>query len=249
MIQKQLVQNSDGQNLNVLVEGPQEAGRNVLFVHGNGVDMHGDYFDDIVPRLHKAGFRTIRFDLRGCGKSEGKQEEGDYATYADDIRSVLAWARREFTGEFNIIAQSMGGSIVAKVSPDNIAKTVFTSIPVTDPELRIEGTKKRMLAAGGIWDPDGISSYITSRGVERRTGSRFWAELRKFDAIKAFTAFSQKTKLLLIRPIQDQIVPEEGIKEYETIPTLKFIRLAGNHQFSNPSDRAGLIKKVMEFLK
>ena len=248
MIQKQLVQNSDGQNLFVLVEGPEDATRNIVFVHGNGVDMHGDFFDDVVPALHAEGFRTIRFDLRGCGKSEGTQEEGNYAVFADDVRCVLAWAREQFAGEWNIIAQSMGCQVVAKVCPEGIVRTVFTSIPSSDNEVRIQETKKRILAQGGVWDENGITWYVKKDGSQSRRGPTFWKEVRAFNAIEATERFSHKTKLLIVRPEQDDIVPDIGVKEYAAIPTLEFIRLPGNHSFKNPSDRAELIKKVVAFL-
>lgn len=249
MTQKLFIKNSDGQDINVFVEGPTEATRNVLMVHGNGVDMHGDYYDDLVPKLNRHGFRGIRLDFRGMGKSEGLIEDGTYSKYVDDIACVLTWARKEFGGEFNIVAHSMGCSVVALLCPDDIARTVMTGIPSSDTEFRIAHTKERTLKRpGGVWDEQGISIAINRDGAVRRTGPGFWKELRQFDAIKATTAFAAKTKLLIIRPEQDDVVPDVGIKEYAAISGLEFITLPGDHRFSKPDDRKGLMAKIIEFL-
>lgn len=251
MTEKRFIQNSAGQDLYTLIEGPQDAKANVVFVHGNGVDMHGDYFDDIVPVLNRAGYRTVRFDLRGNGKSNGTQEEGNYATYADDIASVLAWLRTsEYREPINLIAHSLGCSVVARLSPEGIVKTVFSGIPNPDTEVRINLQKERMLSyPGGTFDERGVSISINRDGLVRKVGPEYWSEIRKFDAIKSTTEFSKKTKLLLIRPKDDDVVPDIGIDQYASIPGIAFMTLPGNHRFDDPSDRANLIKHVIDFFE
>src|SRR6266850_1198421 len=59
-------------NVVVLGEGPE-----VLLVHGFP-DDHTIWRNQI-PALVKAGYRVIALDTRGCGESEIKPDESDYA--------------------------------------------------------------------------------------------------------------------------------------------------------------------------
>ncbi|MDO8610308.1 MAG: alpha/beta fold hydrolase [bacterium] len=247
MIQKQFVKNSDEIDLYVQVEGSEDALKNVIFVHGNGVDMHGDYFDAIVPVLIEHGYRTIRFDLRGCGQSKGKQEDGNFATYARDVLDIVEWTKKEFIGDCYLIAHSMGCSVTAKAQPNGIIKAVLTGIPNSDSEFRVNNFKERILSKGGTFNENDISIYKHSNGRTQKIGHDYWRELRDFKAIEKTTEFANKTPLLIIRPIDDQIVPNVGIEEYGMIPNAKLIKLPGNHQFDNPKDQIELFKTILDF--
>src|SRR5882762_12002896 len=67
-------------NVVVLGEGPE-----VLLVHGFP-DDHTVWRNQI-PALVDAGYRVITLDTRGCGESEIKPREGDYAI--DNLVAVL----------------------------------------------------------------------------------------------------------------------------------------------------------------
>jgi pimeloyl-ACP methyl ester carboxylesterase len=64
----------NGVELNVVVQGE---GPDVLLVHGFP-DDHTVWRNQI-PALVEAGYRVIALDTRGCGESEIKPHEGDYA--------------------------------------------------------------------------------------------------------------------------------------------------------------------------
>src|SRR5439155_21613576 len=64
----------NGVGLNVVVPGE---GPEVLIVHGFP-EAHTVWRNQI-PALVDAGYRVIALDARGCGESEIKPREGDYA--------------------------------------------------------------------------------------------------------------------------------------------------------------------------
>ena len=76
----------NGVELNVVAEGE---GPDVLLVHGFP-DDHTVWRNQI-PALVDAGYRVIALDTRGCGESEIKPREGDYAidTLVADLVALL----------------------------------------------------------------------------------------------------------------------------------------------------------------
>jgi hypothetical protein len=64
--------------------------------------------------LAEAGVASLRFDLRGHGESDGRQEELTLAAVLNDIRVALGHVR-EVTGavRLSLIGQSFGGGICA----------------------------------------------------------------------------------------------------------------------------------------
>ena len=69
------------------------------------------------------------------------------------------------------------------------------------------------------------------------------------NARQSIAQIAKKTKLLIIRPQDDDVVPAEGVKDYVLVSGLEFITLPGNHRFDDPADRANLIKHIIDFLE
>jgi alpha-beta hydrolase superfamily lysophospholipase len=66
----------------------------VVLVHGGGVTREeGGFFTRLAVGLGEAGVASLRFDLRGHGESEGRQEELTLATILNDIGAALAHVR------------------------------------------------------------------------------------------------------------------------------------------------------------
>jgi hypothetical protein len=90
----------DGLQLAATLVAPIEpAERAVVLVHGGGVTREeGGFFTRLAAGLGDAKAASLRFDLRGHGESEGRQNELTLATILNDIRLTLARGR-EWTGE------------------------------------------------------------------------------------------------------------------------------------------------------
>jgi pimeloyl-ACP methyl ester carboxylesterase len=66
----------------------------VVLVHGGGVTRkEGGFSTRLAIGPAEAGLASPRFDLRGHGKSEGRQEELTPATFINDIRVAPAYPR------------------------------------------------------------------------------------------------------------------------------------------------------------
>ncbi|GAB1691285.1 alpha/beta hydrolase [Krasilnikovia sp. M28-CT-15] len=84
-----------------------------VLVHGGGVTRdEGGFFTRLADGMATAGVASLRFDLRGHGESEGRQEDLTIAGVLNDIRSAVAHARTQAgTTVVNLLGASFGGGI------------------------------------------------------------------------------------------------------------------------------------------
>jgi pimeloyl-ACP methyl ester carboxylesterase len=88
--------------LNVVADGPEE-GRPVVLIHAGIADLRA--WDQVVPYLTAARFRSIRFDMRGYGRS--RTEDVEFYP-ADDVIAVMDHYGLESSP---IVGNSFGGMI------------------------------------------------------------------------------------------------------------------------------------------
>ncbi len=243
------IQNSSKENLDTLIEGNESSNITVVMVHGLGTDKHetAGQFDDIAMALRDT-YRVVRFDFSGFGKSEGKTEEFDYKKSAQDLHSVLNYVTKTYGGETYIIAQSMGCFITALLNPKEVKKTILMGIPNSNTKFITDRLIKRISSRpGGIINLNGISFVPRTSGAIQKFGPSFWTELKSFKPIQEIVSFSKNTKLLIIHPLQDDVVGPEFQKEYDAIPNITVEWIDGDHSFKKPEDRKNLIQKIKGF--
>src|SRR5436309_10099885 len=82
-----------------------------VLVHGGGVTRdEGGFFSRLAAGLRQAGIASLRFDLRGHGSSEGRQEDLTLAGIMNDIRAAVAHVRDLMgNGPVNLVGTSFGG--------------------------------------------------------------------------------------------------------------------------------------------
>jgi len=78
-------------------------------------------------RLKKDGFPTLRFHFRGCGESDGRQQDFCFDTAIEDLKAMMRWATYTHGHDrFAIIAAGLGSAVVAQAyNRDTISSLVF----------------------------------------------------------------------------------------------------------------------------
>lgn len=150
---------SDGTHIYAVVWQPVASPKAVIaFVHGHGT--HCRRYDDWLNAFVKDGFAAITFDLRGHGRSGGKQGTiHRYSEYLEDTTLLMRKAGEIFPGIPVILyGHSMGATIVlsylnwAKVQPD-MAILASAWLELVQPP----GSFKRL----AIWLADSLLPQVT----------------------------------------------------------------------------------------
>lgn len=124
-----------------------------VLVHGGGVTRdEGGFFVRLAAGLAAGGIASLRFDLRGHGDSEGRQEDLTISGVLNDIRAAVAHART-LTDKVpvNLLGASFGGGICgfyAAHHPEQLAKLVLIN-PLIN-------YKKRFVDDKPYWSDDQI---------------------------------------------------------------------------------------------
>lgn len=165
------VRTLDGLHLaGTLVELGQPTSQAVVLIHGGGVTREeGGFFTRLADGLAEAGVASLRFDLRGHGQSEGRQEELTLSSILNDIRVMLAFVREATNAqEVTLLGASFGGGICAYYAaqrPDDVQ-----SLVLFNPQLNY---KKRTIDSRPYWTDDVISdeaaAELTEHGAMRFT--------------------------------------------------------------------------------
>lgn len=103
---------TDRTQLNWTVEQPESPVGTVWLIHGLG--EHSGRYDHVVATLNEAGFRTVRFDLRGHGTSTGNRVfVHNYGEFMNDLAAIHAEvvAPRSNDGPLVLLGHSMGGNL------------------------------------------------------------------------------------------------------------------------------------------
>ncbi|MGK8503767.1 alpha/beta hydrolase [Nocardia araoensis] len=145
----------DGLHLAATVVTPERLeNRAIVLVHGGGVTREeGGFFTRLADGLAEAGVASLRFDLRGHGESEGRQEELTLSMILNDIRVAVA-SLREASGvrQISLLGASFGGGVCAYYCAkrsDDLSRLVLLN-----PQLDY---KKRTIDSRDYWNGDVIN--------------------------------------------------------------------------------------------
>ncbi|MGH1552470.1 alpha/beta hydrolase [Streptomyces sp. L7] len=159
------VRTLDGLQLaGTLVEPGQPTSRALVLIHGGGVTREeGGFFTRLADGLAEAGVASLRFDLRGHGQSEGRQEDLTLSSILNDIRVVLAYLREATGAEaLSLLGTSFTGGVCACYAakqPQDITRLVLFN-----PQLNY---KKRTIDRRPFWVDDHLTDEAAAQLAEQ----------------------------------------------------------------------------------
>lgn len=132
---------SDKDIVSVEISAPigwKESSPTVLMVHGLCGSHESPYMIRIAKKLSDQGYRSIRFNLRGCGSGRGKAKKIYHSGRTDDVLEVLKILKKETpTSPITLMGFSLGGNIVLKLAGElnTMAGNLFDRVIAVAPPV------------------------------------------------------------------------------------------------------------------
>jgi 3-oxoadipate enol-lactonase len=120
----------------------------VVLVHGHSADLR--LWDLQVPALVESGYRVIRYDVRGHGRSAAPPSGYTWENYTLDLRDLLDSLKVEAPA--HIVGLSMGGGIALQFAldfPERVSSLVLvdSALPGFDYSPEFAGAIEELVAA------------------------------------------------------------------------------------------------------
>ncbi len=143
---------SDGRALRGIVHRPPQEPPNagILFVHPFAEEKkcsHRTFVEAARRAAEEAGCASLRFDLRGCGDSDGSFEDADLAAWRRDLQAALAFSRQHLGGDrLGLVGLRLGATMAAEVAEQEISLS-FLALwePIVDGERYLSLTMRRSM--------------------------------------------------------------------------------------------------------
>jgi alpha-beta hydrolase superfamily lysophospholipase len=208
----------DGLHLAGTLARPDQPGdRAIVLVHGGGVTREeGGFFTRLAAGLGETGVASLRFDLRGHGDSEGRQEDLTLAAILNDIRAALEWLRSASgAGRLSLLGASFTGGACAYYSARRTAE--IDRLVLLNPQLNY---KKRTIDSRAYWHDDQLSEdeagQLSELGYIQftptlRHGRAILNEVFWFEPLSVLGDITAPA--LLVHGTKDTFVPVEDSRE------------------------------------
>lgn len=190
--------------------------RAVVLVHGGGVTREeGGFFTRLAAGLGEAGVASLRFDLRGHGDSEGRQEDLTLAAILNDIRVALAWLQAAGIERLSLLGASFSGGACAYYAARRA--TEIDRLILLNPQLNY---KKRTIDSRAYWHDDQLdeaeAENLSNRGYIQftptlRHGRAILNEVFWFQPLAVLSDITAPT--LLVHGTKDTFVPVDASRE------------------------------------
>ena len=255
------LQTADGVSLYVDVhpgthDGPPETAKTMVFVHGVG--DHGRRYQHVAHHLERDGWRVIIPDMRGHGRSTGRQVfVNSFDEYLGDLD--LLWQQFQLDPQRTVLmGHSMGGLIAARYAqtrPKRMRAVVMAS-PFLGLKIKLAPwyvSVGRILGKVIPWlrVPNHIRAEDLSHSEDARLARKHDNELRRFVTLGWFFASLQaidkawdavddiQTPTLVMQGTGDHIVdPQATYEWFQQVDATKdlLLRKESLHELLNETD-------------
>jgi pimeloyl-ACP methyl ester carboxylesterase len=198
----------------------QGSGEAIVMLSGRGLDV--GYLEPLAAELAKAGYRAIRVNRRGVGKSTGQLTDITYHTHAKDVSGVVQALGLK---RVDILGQALGGRIARTFAADYPSMT-RSAILVPGAGL-IEAAPDEAKAMQAMFKPgatqDEIMAGMSFMVGDPKDRERVWNIVQPSSITDPATLKSETTTTA---PFEDWWAPEgpmpylviQGLKDRSALP-------------------------------
>jgi len=207
-----LIDSGSGQKISAVFKQPEDAAALtaeddktlVLMLHDFPGHKSGnnELFADLEYRLGQRGHHTLRFDFRGCGESDGHQENFTLGSACEDVQAVKYWAKQRGYTSFAFLAEGLGAT-VATMNIDRTVRMLMLFWPVLD--LKQYG--HTVFQAKQAQEQNPNSRYIEIDG--QKISTHLINEMFKIDL--HYVLKEMAMPIMVFHGVQDQKIPIEQL--------------------------------------
>ncbi len=192
-----------------------DSGPAVVLIHGHSVDLR--LWVEQVPGLSAAGYRVVRYDVRGHGRSMAPTTGYTWENYSADLRDLLDRLNVERPAAeglaldaAHIVGLSMGGGIALQFALDSPARVLsLTLVDTTLPGFTYSKQYSRQI--------EELVAAVRAEGP-RAAFERLWLTHPLFDGIRRFPdRFQRVREMVLAYPAAEY---REGALPADYAPTV-----------------------------
>jgi alpha-beta hydrolase superfamily lysophospholipase len=257
MEEKIFVKTSDGVKICVIwTPAKEKSEKAVVLAHGITVTKEEDgMFTDLAKLLSENGFGVVRFDFRGHGESEGKQEDMTIAGELSDMDAIVGEAQKKGYKKIGLVGASFGGGISTLFTSRNPG--TIAALCLWNPCLNYEHIFIKPITPWLSGESERIQKGLEANGYAE-IGSRNYKMGKKlFDQMKGIFPYQELENIGIpvqfIHGLKDRYVPFSDSKDaFETYNgTKSFIDLpeADHGLDNNPEVKSKTFEDTLKFFQ
>ena len=197
----------EGQRISALLSTPEDESVDkedaTLIIMSHNFPGHkasnNDLFGDVEYALYNRGHHTLRFDYRGCGESDGKEQDFNIASACEDFKEVIFWGKANGYKQFGFIGEGLGASICI-MNTDVYVRFMVLISPVLDLKTYAENTYDLLSCD---LEPAKKKGFLEHEG--HKINYHFLNECRLNDLAAAMN--EMKMPVLIFHGAEDKVIP------------------------------------------
>jgi len=218
----------------------------VIMIHGfpGNKDSHDSVFQNLEQIIGEKNYHTLRFDFRGCGESDGREEDFTLESASEDIGSVLDWAKDQDYTRFIFICEGLGAPVTFMNAPEQGICYILLW-----PMLDMPHIAKTIFKADEIEDEWKKAGYALID--ENRVGIPLIEQLEKADISGPISDLNRP--VLVMHGAQDEISPINQLDTLRAHASSRRIEITsfqdGTHGLTQANHRKTMFYHIMQFIE
>ncbi len=231
-----------------IIERPATSGKVplVIICHGFSGNCQRPFMKELSKSIVTQGMATLRFDFNGHGNSDGEFKDMTVLNEIDDLKDVIAWAKRQpWVKDISLVGHSQGGVVVSMVSGELGRKAIKAEVLLAAAAV-LRDDALRGNTMGATYDPWNFKGDYVELPHSPESGSLLLGRKYIETAINLpiyETAANYNGPTLIVQGTNDQIVPYTYAERYhEKIRNSELKLIPGeNHVFSKTEKETSML--------
>lgn len=221
--------------------------RGIILGHCFTCSRHTRILRDLSLALVKEGFKVLRFDFSGNGRSEGSFSESIYSKQISDMKVAASFMTAEGVSWLGLAGHSMGAmvALLTATEMDNVRAvcTLASKASALHSTYFLNESQVHELESTG-------RVHFVSRGRNLELTNVFFADAAKYELAKMLPSLVQPW--LIVHGDQDEIIPVREayrLQQYRPEDSELEIIPDADHMFSQDARRREVTELVVKWFK